>query len=126
MAPLQSNLLSDPEKKIAREYLKTEVKKMEENDEVTTSRNNNSHDDAEEEEDNGVYIPGAGLLAKLNARDLRRIDKETEFDKRFESLTILIYKFTLFSLQVLFRPCQDEARGNGGASATQGGHPGWD
>ena len=104
MAPLQSNLLSDPEKKIAREYLKTEVKKMEENDEVTTSRNNNSHDDAEEEEDNGVYIPGAGLLAKLNARDLRRIDKETEFDKRFESLTILIYKLTLFSLQVLFRP----------------------
>ena len=77
---------------------------MEENDEVTTSRNNNSHDDAEEEEDNGVYIPGAGLLAKLNARDLRRIDKETEFDKRFESLTILIYKLTLFSLQVLFRP----------------------
>ena len=83
---------------------------MEENDEVTTSRNNNSqrneggddHDDAEEEEDNGVYR--AGLLAKLNARDLRRIDKETEFDKRFESLTILIYKFTLFSLQVLFRP----------------------
>ena len=112
MAPLQSNLLSDPENKIAREYLKTEVKKMEENDEVTTSRNNNSqrneggddHDDAEEEEDNGVYIPEAGLLAKLNARDLRRIDKETEFDKRFESLTILIYKFTLFSLQVLFRP----------------------
>ena len=42
MAPLQSNLLSDPEKKIAREYLKTEVKKMEENDEVTTSRNKNS------------------------------------------------------------------------------------
>ena len=104
LAPLQSNLLSDAEKKIAREYLKTEVKKMEENDEVTTSRNNNSHDDAEEEEDNGVYIPGAGLLAKLNARDLRRIDKETEFDKRFESLTILIYKLTLFSLQVLFRP----------------------
>ena len=42
LAPLQSNLLSDAEKKIAREYLKTEVKKMEENDEVTTSRNNNS------------------------------------------------------------------------------------
>ena len=104
LAPLQSNLLSDPEKKIAREYLKTEVKKMEENDEVTTSRNNNSHDDAEEEEDTGVYIPGAGLLSKLNARDLRRINKETKFVKRFESLTILIYKFTLFSLQVLFRP----------------------
>ena len=96
MAPLQSNLLSDPEKKIAREYLKTEVKKMEENDEVTTSRNNNSHDDAEEEEDNGVYIPGAGLLAKLNARDLRRIDKETEFDKRFESLLFTSLHYFLF------------------------------
>ena len=112
MAPLQSNLLSDAEKKIAREYLKTEVKKMEENDEVMTSGNNNTqrdeggedHDDTEEEEDTGVYIPGAGLLAKLNARDLRRIDKETEFDKRFESLTILIYKLTLFSLQIRFRP----------------------
>ena len=112
LAPLQSNLLSDAEKKIAREYLKTEVKKMKENDEVTTSGNNNTqhnegrddHDDTKEEEDTGVYIPGAGLLSKLNARDLRRIDKETEFDKRFESLTILIYKFTLYSLQVLFRP----------------------
>ena len=85
---------------------------MEENDEVTTSGNNNTqhnqgrddHDDTEEEEDTGVYIPGAGLLSKLNARDLRRIDKETKFVKRFESLTILIYKFTLYSLQVLFRP----------------------
>ena len=104
LAPLQSNLLSDPEKKIAREYLKTEVKKMEENDEVTTSRNNNTqrdeggddHDDAEEEEDTGVYIPGAGLLAKLNARDLRRIDKETEFDKRFESLLFTSLHYFLF------------------------------
>ena len=75
MAPLQSNLLSDPEKKIAREYLKTEVKKMEENDEVTTSRNNNTQqhnedgedqDDAEEE-DSGVYISvsGAGPSSML-------------------------------------------------------------
>ena len=105
LAPLQSNLLSEPEKKIAREYLKSEVEKLEENNEVITSGNNNTQsneggeDDAEEEEA-GVYIPGAGLLAKLNARDLRRIDKETEFDKRFESLTILFRKFILFSLQV--------------------------
>ena len=107
MAPLQSNLLSDSEKKIAREYLKSEVEKLEENNEVITSGNNNTQrneggedkDDAEEEEA-GVYIPGAGLLAKLNARDLRRIDKETEFDKRFESLTIHFRKFILFSLQV--------------------------
>ena len=107
LAPLQSNLLSEPEKKIAREYLKTEVEKLE-NNEMTTSGNNNTQcnegredkDDAEEEEEAGVYIPGAGLLAKLNARDLRRIDKETEFDKRFKSLTILFRKFTLFSLQV--------------------------
>ena len=74
---------------------------MEENDEVTTSRNNNTQqhnedgedqDDAEEE-DSGVYISvsGAGLRAKLNARDLRRIDKETEFDQRFESLKFLSY-----------------------------------
>jgi len=69
LAPLQSNLLSDPEKKIAREYLKTEVKKMEENDEVTTSRNNNSqrneggddHDDAEEKEDNAMVSTSLGL-----------------------------------------------------------------
>ena len=100
--------LSESEKKVAREYLKTEVEKLEENAEVTTSGNNNTQhneggedkDDAEEEGAAGVYIPGAGLLAKLNARDLRRIDKETEFDKRFESLTILIKKFTLFSHQV--------------------------
>ena len=107
LAPLQSNLLSDSEKKIAREYLKTEVEKLEENAEVTTRGNNNTqHNEGGEdkvnadEEEAGVYIPGAGLLAKLNARDLRRIDKETEFDKRFESLTIHFRKFILFSLQV--------------------------
>ena len=66
------------------------MEKLEENAEVTMSGNNTQHneggedkDDAEEEEA-GVYIPGANLLAK----------------PRFESLTILIKKFTLFSLQV--------------------------
>ena len=61
LAPLQSNLLSEPEKKIAREYLKTEVEKLE-NNEMTTSGNNNTQcnegredkDDAEEEEEAGV------------------------------------------------------------------------
>ena len=90
---------------------------MEENDEVTTSRNNNTQqhnedgedqDDAEEE-DSGVYISvsGAGLRAKLNARDLRRIDKETEFDQRFESLKFLCKSLHYF----LFRFSSDLLNG---------------
>ena len=95
LAPLQSNLLSEPEKKIAREYLKEEVKKLEENDVVAAMENNNTqggeggedHEDEDtEEEGAGVYIPGAGLLAKLNTRDLRRFDNDAEFDTRFGSL----------------------------------------
>ena len=94
LAPLQSNLLSESEKKIAREYLKEEVKKLEENDVVAAMENNNTqggeggedHEDEDtEEEGAGVYIPGAGLLAKLNTRDLRRFDNDAEFDTRFGS-----------------------------------------
>ena len=90
---------------------------MEENDEVTTSRNNNTqqhNEDGEdqgdaEEEDSGVYISvsGAGLRAKLNARDLRRIDKETEFDQRFESLKFLCKSLHYF----LFRFSSDLLNG---------------
>ena len=95
LAPLQSNLLNEAEKKIAREYLKKEVKKLEENDVVATMENNNTqgaeggedHEDEDTEDgDAGVYIPGAGLLAKLNTRDLRRFDNDAEFDTRFGSL----------------------------------------
>ena len=39
--PLQSNLLSEPEKKIAQEYFKTEVTKLEENY-VAARENNNT------------------------------------------------------------------------------------
>ena len=65
-------------------------------------------DDAEEE-DSGVYISvsGAGLRAKLNARDLRRIDKETEFDQRFESLKFLCKSLHYF----LFRFSSDLLNG---------------
>ena len=89
---------------------------MEENNEVTSSRNNNTQhnedgedqDDAEEE-DSSVYISvsGAGLRAKLNARDLRRIDKETEFDQRFESLKFLCKSLHYF----LFRFSSDLLNG---------------
>ena len=92
LAPLQSNLLSEPEKKIAREYLKTEVKKLEEND-VATRENNNTQGDKggedqedTDQEDAEANIPGATLLAKLNTRDLQRLDNDAEFDTRFGSL----------------------------------------
>ena len=39
-----------------------------------------------DQEDAEAYIPGASLLAKLNTRDLRRLDNDVEFDTRFGSL----------------------------------------
>ena len=57
MAPLQSNLLSESEKKIAREYLKTEVEKLEENAEVTTSGNiNTQHNEGGEDKDDAEEL----------------------------------------------------------------------
>ena len=87
LAPLQSNLLSEPEKKIAREYLKTEVKKLEEND-VAARENYNTQGDegGEDQEDTDQEDAGASLLAKLNTRDLRRLVNDAEFDTRFGSL----------------------------------------
>ena len=86
LAPLQSNLLSEPEKKI------TEVKKLEENDVAARENNNTRGDEGGEDqedtdqEDAEAYIPGASLLAKLNTRGLRRLDNDAEFDTRFRSL----------------------------------------
>ena len=89
LSPLHSNLLTEAEKKSAREYLKAEVKKLEDNEEVAAreteenQREDEEDDDSDDEEDNsGVYIPGAGLLDNLNTRDLRRLGQENEFDKR--------------------------------------------
>ena len=87
LSPLHSNLLSEPEKKVAREYLKAEVKKLEDNEEVAARDNNDREEEEEsdnedEKEDTGVYIPGCGLLDKLNTRDLRRFGQEDEFERR--------------------------------------------
>ena len=89
LSPLHSNLLTEAEKKSAREYLKAEVKKLEDNEEVAAreteenQREDEEDDDSDDEEDDsGVYIPGAGLLDNLNTRDLRRLGQENEFDKR--------------------------------------------
>ena len=81
------NLLSEPEKKIAREYFKTEVKKLEEND-VATRENNNTQGDkgGEDQEDTDQEDAGASLLSKLNTHDLRRLVNDAEFDTRFGSL----------------------------------------
>ena len=54
-----------------------------------------------DQEDAQAYIPGASLLAKLNTRDLRRLDNDAEFDTRLGSLhKSKHYEFTVFSLQV--------------------------
>ena len=76
----------------------------------TQQHNEDGEDQGDaEEEDSGVYISvsGAGLRAKLNARDLRRIDKETEFDQRFESLKFLCKSLHYF----LFRFSSDLLNG---------------
>ena len=86
LAPLQQNDLSEAEKKIAREYLKTEVEKLEEFDITTDSTMENNNCEGKKDQENDVYIPGAGRLGRLNNRDLRRLNKEAEFDTRYASL----------------------------------------
>ena len=90
LSPLHSNLLSEPEKKIAKEYLKVEVKKLEDDQEMAVRETHDNEredeedgDNYDEKEDSGVYIPGCGLLDKLNTRDLRRFGQEDEFERRF-------------------------------------------
>ena len=81
---------------MARDYLKTEAKKLEDNEKVAAAAreaNGNQREDTEdgdddddeekEEDDRGVYIPGCSLLNKINSRDLRRFGQENEFEKRY-------------------------------------------
>ena len=79
LSPLHSNLLTEAEKKSAREYLKAGVKKLEDNEEVAAreteenQREDEEDDNTDSEEDaSGVYIPGGGLLDNLKTRDLAR------------------------------------------------------
>ena len=84
LSPLQSNLLSEQEKKIAKEYLKDEAKKLEEHENAVNAALENDHEPADHaDEEDDVYIPGAGRLDRLNTRDLRRLNHEAEFDTRF-------------------------------------------
>ena len=83
LSPLQSNDLSEAEKKMAREYLKEETKKLEDYDQAAEDDAVTHEPDDKQEE--AVYIPGAGRLGRLNNRDLRRLNKEGEFDSRFVS-----------------------------------------
>ena len=69
--------------KLARDFLKVEVQKLD-SQEAAMNTVENQHEDEEvrdfddEEED----IPGGGLLDNLNTRDLRRLGQENELDKR--------------------------------------------
>ena len=80
LSPLQSNDLSEPEKKIARDHLKAEVQKLEDymgEEAIETNDNIGGVEDHEE-----VYIHGADNPRMLNNRDLRRLNQEADFDTR--------------------------------------------
>ena len=81
LSPLQSNDLSEPEKKIARDHLKAEVQKLEDYMGEEAIETNDKIGGVEDHEE--VYIPGAGHLGKLNNRDLRRLNQEADFDTRY-------------------------------------------
>ena len=67
LSPLQSNDLSEPEKKIARDHLKAEVQKLE--DYMGEGAMDTNENIGGVEDHKKVYIPGAGCLGKLNNRD---------------------------------------------------------
>ena len=81
LSPLQSNDLSKAEKKLARDQ--EETKKLD-TFEQAAEENEDTHQ-AEEMQEEAVYIPGAGRLGRLKNRDLRRLNKEEEFETRFVS-----------------------------------------
>ena len=85
-ATFLSTDLNETERKLAREYLKEETKKLEDYDQAVEV--NGDTPGAEEKQEEAVYIPGAGSLSRLNNRDLQRLNKEGEgeFDTRFVSL----------------------------------------
>ena len=93
LSPLQCNDLSEPEKKIARDYLKAEVQKLEDYMGEEAIETNDKIGGVEDHEK--VYIPGAGHLGKLNNRNLRRLNQEADFDTRYIMLcyqvSVLLY-----------------------------------
>ena len=61
LAPLQSNDLTETEKKLAREYLKEETKKLEDYNQAVEVDGDTPA--AAEKQEEAVYIPGAGSLS---------------------------------------------------------------
>ena len=98
LSPLQSNDLSEPEKKIARDHLKAEVQKLEDYMGEEAIKTNDKIGGVEDHKE--VYIPGAGHLGKLNNRDLRRLNQEADFDTRYIMLSS--FSFTIFSSNYRF------------------------
>ena len=80
LSPLQSNDLSEPEKKIARDHLKAEVQKLEDYMGEEAIETNDKIGGVEDHEE--VYIHGADNPRMLNNRDLRRLNQEADFDTR--------------------------------------------
>ena len=76
--------LTETEKKLTREYLKEETKKLEDYNQAVEVDGDTPG--AAEKQEEAFYIPGAGRLSGLNNQDLRRFNKEGEFDTRFVSL----------------------------------------
>ena len=99
LSPLQSNDLSEPEKKIARDHLKAEVQKLEDYMGEEAIKTNDKIGGVEDHEE--VYIPGAGHLGKLNNRDLRRLKQEADFDTRY--IMISNFSFTILSVESIYR-----------------------
>ena len=100
LSPLQSNDLSEPEKKIARDHLKAEVQKLEDYMGEEAIETNDKIGGVEDHEE--VYIPGAGHLGKLNNRDFRRLNQEADFDTRYIMLcyqvSVLLYFYQITDL----------------------------
>ena len=57
LSPLHSNLLTEAEKKSAREYLKAEVKKLEDNEEVAARETEENQRKDEEDDDSDNDYP---------------------------------------------------------------------
>lgn len=67
------NDLSEAEKKLAREYLKEETKKLKTFEQAAEENEDTHQDEGMQEE--AVYIPGTGRQGRLKNRDLENLQR---------------------------------------------------
>ena len=85
LSPLYQSLLSETEKKIAKNCLKDQVQKYEEAAQEANSGVVPEVSNAQEEEEEEDDFIGAGLFSNFKPREVEKMQRESTFDKKLAS-----------------------------------------